>query len=334
MEKKLQSKVLYDPESRGRGTAAVDVVLVHGLDGDLVETWAHTTTDTKPLRRVVWPETLLPKVLPRARVLSFGYNGDIYHNNSVAGIRGNAGALLSHLRSLRYGVDQARPIVFVAHCLGGLIVKQALCFADVDEHHQLIASATKGIMFFGTPHCGAEEAQWKRLAQRYSRLPGSRGQASLLLEALTRDSNDLAEISEDFCHVAPKYRIVSFFEEVTWLNTGELIVDMTSARLDVYGERVVPVGADHLGICRFADDNDMTFMSVWQEVRDVAPASAEALEIANEGDGGVGEKAELQSSDPVLREMPSVKGSADETGEKGKRSKGRRSRSIRGIFGW
>ena len=101
------------------------VVLVHGLDGDPIETWEHITTGTKPQRRTVWPEKLLPKILPRVRVLSFGYNGDMYRSNSVAGIRGNAGALLSHLKSLRYGVDQTRPIVFVAHCLGGLIVKQA-----------------------------------------------------------------------------------------------------------------------------------------------------------------------------------------------------------------
>ena len=101
------------------------VVLVHGLDGDPVETWEHITAGTKSQRRTVWPEDLLPKILPRVRVLSFGYNGDMYRSNSVAGIRGNAGALLSHLKSHRYGVDQTRPIVFVAHCLGGLIVKQA-----------------------------------------------------------------------------------------------------------------------------------------------------------------------------------------------------------------
>ncbi|KAK0706163.1 hypothetical protein B0T26DRAFT_602542, partial [Lasiosphaeria miniovina] len=240
------------------------VILIHGLDGDPVETWAHTTIDTKPPRRTVWPEILLPKILPRARILSFGYSGDMYRNKSVAGIRGNAGALLDHLRALRYGVDQTRPIVFVAHCLGGLIVKQAslpsaLCFANADEHHKLIASATKTIIFFGTPHFGAEKKQWNHLAQRYSQLSGSRGQASLLLAAMIRDSGDLAEISEDFTEVAPKYKIISFFEMVTWQNTGELIVDMTSARLDIHGERVVGVNADHLGICRFADENNMTF---------------------------------------------------------------------------
>ena len=102
------------------------LVLVHGLDGDPVETWTYTTSGAGPKLRVVWPETLLPKILPGVRVMSFGYNGDMYRNNSVAGIRGNAGALLSQLRSLRRNADPNRPIVFVAHCLGGLIVKQVI----------------------------------------------------------------------------------------------------------------------------------------------------------------------------------------------------------------
>ena len=56
--------------------------------------------------------------------MTFGYNGDIYKNQSIAGIRGNARALLTRLRDERDEVDDGRPIVFLAHGLGGLIVKQ------------------------------------------------------------------------------------------------------------------------------------------------------------------------------------------------------------------
>ncbi len=109
----------------------------------------------------------------------------------------------------------------------------------------------------------------------------------MLLAAMLRDSDDLAEISEDFCDVAPKYKIITFYETETWQKTGEPIVDQTSARLDVYGEQVVAVGADHLGVCRFADEEDMTFKSVWQEIRDVAPVSAETSPNVSTKAGGM-----------------------------------------------
>jgi pimeloyl-ACP methyl ester carboxylesterase len=98
------------------------VVLIHGLNGDSIETWTHATT------RLCWPRDLLPEVLPCARVLSFAYNADIYANTSVAGIRGNANALLARLRDVREDQDCDRPIVFVAHSLGGIVLKQVRDF--------------------------------------------------------------------------------------------------------------------------------------------------------------------------------------------------------------
>lgn len=50
----------------------------------------------------------------------------MYRNNSVASIRDNARSLLSYLELERRPARRrdSIPIVFVAHCLGGLIVKQ------------------------------------------------------------------------------------------------------------------------------------------------------------------------------------------------------------------
>lgn len=127
-------------------------------------------------------------------------------------------------------------------------------------------------MFFGTPHCGAAAKQWERIARRYSRLPGAKGKASLLLKAMISDSEDLAEISEDFCEVGPKYKIVTFYETNVWPGTNHPIVDATSARMMVDGEEEEAVGADHVGICRFVDGKDMTFRNVYQRIEDVAAA--------------------------------------------------------------
>jgi hypothetical protein len=53
--------------------AKVDVVLVHGLNGDPRLTWTATNG-------VFWPTQLLPITLKsaQARILVYGYNADVY----------------------------------------------------------------------------------------------------------------------------------------------------------------------------------------------------------------------------------------------------------------
>jgi triacylglycerol esterase/lipase EstA (alpha/beta hydrolase family) len=101
----------------------ISLVLIHGLDGNRIRTWTHQQS------KVFWPKDLLPKKQPQTRVMTFGYSADIYQNNSIAGIRDIARALLARLIDEREDLDEARPIVFLAHSLGGLIVKQASRFS-------------------------------------------------------------------------------------------------------------------------------------------------------------------------------------------------------------
>merc|ERR1711964_205373 len=62
--------VLYSPDGVGLGAAStptVDIVFVHGLNGDAIESW--TDPDTKSF----WPKDFLPNDTPEARVMTFGY---------------------------------------------------------------------------------------------------------------------------------------------------------------------------------------------------------------------------------------------------------------------
>lgn len=52
------------------------IVFVHGLGGDKIGTW---TWDTVKERSQFWPQSLLPKDCPTARILSFGYTAELLH---------------------------------------------------------------------------------------------------------------------------------------------------------------------------------------------------------------------------------------------------------------
>ena len=79
------------------------------------------------LSDVFWPQDLLPTKLPNFRVLTWGYDVDIDHalsGASTATIFQHAGNLLSDLADARVSKEaEKRPLVFVAHSLGGIVVK-------------------------------------------------------------------------------------------------------------------------------------------------------------------------------------------------------------------
>ncbi|KAK0737257.1 hypothetical protein B0T21DRAFT_383267 [Apiosordaria backusii] len=227
------------------------LVLIHGLNGDPIETWRHQ--DTKKL----WPQEFLPDARPNTRVLSYGYNGDIYLNNSAANIRDMARSILSNLDTRRDS-DPQRPIIFVAHCLGGLIAKQALCFARAEPQFCNIGSATKAV-------------DWKRIAEDYSALSPSprsrRGAVAPLVDAITTSAPKLGKMCDDFVELTAHYLIVTWYETVVWPGTKKCIVDQTSTRMMSGADEVsLPAEAHHVNMCRFADKDDQTLQELLKHV--------------------------------------------------------------------
>ena len=136
------------------------VVFVHGFTGHPVRTWTHKAAavaenprdvnsgnNERPAKKprlasvipalkkstdrekVYWPLHLLPGILPTARVLVYGYDTKIRHALEVRASQNTvydfASDFLSSLEAFRRS-QPARPLLFVAHSLGGIIVKETL----------------------------------------------------------------------------------------------------------------------------------------------------------------------------------------------------------------
>lgn len=63
--------------SEGNGKVAADIVFVHGLSGDALETW---TTKTN----VCWPKEFPARDLPNARVMTWGYDVQIASLHNIS----------------------------------------------------------------------------------------------------------------------------------------------------------------------------------------------------------------------------------------------------------
>ena len=95
------------------------IVAVHGLGGDWEQTW--TDENGK-----LWLRDFLPVHVPhQARVFSYGYDSSTAFSRSVADIEVQAAMLLDRLQGKRKtNEEQSRPVVFIAHSLGGILVKK------------------------------------------------------------------------------------------------------------------------------------------------------------------------------------------------------------------
>ncbi|KAK6404617.1 hypothetical protein LTR95_018849 [Oleoguttula sp. CCFEE 5521] len=186
--------------------AIVDIIFVHGLTGDRTETWTHPKTEN------FWPQHYLPYRFQETRIFTHGYNADV-HSKGTGVIRDFAHDLIHDVlgRRARDGTLR-RPLIFIAHSLGGLGVKQAIltCLEDdAPSEFTSITACLLGIIFMGTPHQGAQVAIWGSLLVRPASFFASFN--SRILQELRSDEAGLVELQEGFVDV--RLRVFCFLEE-------------------------------------------------------------------------------------------------------------------------
>ena len=188
------------------------IVAVHGLGGHWEATW--TDSNGKLWLRDFLKSQLLDAGV-NARIMSYGYNASTTFTKGVTTIDHEAEALLDRLDGNRgLPCEKTRPIVFISHSLGGLIVKKAMIIAweNADEYGDMLKSVRASV-FFAVPHRGADIAFWANFPATLIRY-GSIGFAgnTAYLEALKTSSHTWRDISKQFVKRAAPLKIRTFFE--------------------------------------------------------------------------------------------------------------------------
>ncbi|KAI0523877.1 Alpha/Beta hydrolase protein [Xylaria bambusicola] len=237
-----------------------NIVAVHGLNGHYRNTW---TDKPGSSAAKIWLSDLLPLKLPGCRVMSYEYDASV-ESMAVGTVRDIARRMTQEFKDKR---ESDVPIVFIAHSLGGIVIKQALVLAEQSPtDFPAMTEQTKGIVFFGTPHRGADAATWGALVTRIV------GNAFPLahfrfMNFLKKNSEGLYKVSEDFRHLASNYAIVSFYEEHAYNRIwGKVIVDKDSATMSLQHEDYMMLSGTHTSMCRFSEDDDR-FGAVWRRIQ-------------------------------------------------------------------
>ncbi|KAI9898900.1 hypothetical protein N3K66_005361 [Trichothecium roseum] len=262
------------PRPEGPEQFPVDIIAVHGLNGDAYSTWTHPGTGK------LWLRDFIPEFLPGSRVYTFGYPSKLMDTDMRARVQEFGWKLTSSIRDhLEDSTKPNRPIIFVCHSLGGIVCKQALVYAHEDEKtYGSMLEYTRGIVFLATPHRGSDTADFAKVVSMIVSTCMAVGTGGLrpsvarteLLEYLGRNSNALQDLLVSVRHRLQNLSVVTFYENKVMPSLPSLIVDRASAELGLFNEDAIPLWEDHRTICRFESDTSPSYLDVARALRRIA----------------------------------------------------------------
>ena len=197
--------------------------------------------------------------------MTYSYKADV---PSTAGqpssdrILPHALTLVADLNADRYLINAIdRPIVFICHGLGGILVKRALAFSNTSrakqvEHRRSIFTSTYAILFLGTPHHGMEVAALE--ADAIHKPTSSPSEFAL---SLSRGSQILQDIHDQFSPLSKRFSMYLFWEQLKsdFGSSQSYIVSEESAAPPWDNVERAGIYATHSGISKFTSAEESGF---------------------------------------------------------------------------
>lgn len=275
----------------------LDIVFVHGIRGGAFATWRREGVLERGAARdslekaACWPTSwLVPDLGPRVRLISAEYAApaSAWEGESLP-FPHIAEQIAAKLAAAGVG---RRPVVFITHSMGGLVVKEILAqgkeptvvtsssgsgasnTATLDtndivvggtEAQKRLRSAAAGVVFYSVPHAGSRLADWG-WTLRYVGVSPAKAVAHLTtgphVDALNNAVRGLARAG---------LPILSFSEglptQLAYVKTH--IVPHESA-YPGYGEFVVLHEHDHISVCKPRDKEDPSYAVLIKFLKTVA----------------------------------------------------------------
>ncbi|CAG8978699.1 hypothetical protein HYALB_00004682 [Hymenoscyphus albidus] len=265
-----QGLVVVAPETE-QSDYTIDIVAVPGLGADPKRSFM-SDSESNSYSWLKDEKDGVLSTIPGARVMMYHYDSRWLGDGAISQTLYNAAALLLDSLVAKRN-DQNRPLMFLAHSLGGLVVAKALILA-VSEPERLdrmrIYESFAGGIFFGTPFGGSDEAG--RACMVASILQTFKyGKNSALLQNLNPERDSLKELRRDFTKLiskAPSSSIACIYEQrntnyvkvlgsrlSATTRTSALVVTEQSATLDGASE-VRGMACDHRQLNRFDSAKD------------------------------------------------------------------------------
>lgn len=232
--------------------ALIDIVFVHGLSGDAHSTWDCGEDDG------FWPQWLTEDIAP-CNAYCLGYGATVFEKWAMKEMDmfERADNVLEQFAGKGLG---KRPLVFVTHSLGGILVKMVLrASVDADdEDWAAVSTATKLVIFLATPHIGSS------IANIVDAVPGTSKHIKLLGNE-TGMLEDLNKAYRKFC-AANDDHVTKVYYEKHKTRKAVLVVSRESADPGIPGANPVAVDRDHISICKPKDRDDVVYRGIKRHI--------------------------------------------------------------------
>ncbi|XP_030054269.1 protein SERAC1 isoform X2 [Microcaecilia unicolor] len=276
-EKYYDGVYVLHPQCRSSQPVKADVLFVHGLLGAAFKTWRQQDSDAtieegdseeEEDYTACWPKTWLAADCPALRIISVEYDTHVSdwkakcpEENYRKSIAYRSNELLRKLKAAGIG---DRPIVWISHSMGGLLVKRMLLDASRTPELRAIVENTRGITFYSVPHHGSQLAEYS-INMRYLLFP------SVEVKELSKDSPALKTLNEEFLTLTKDndFKVLSFAETLP-TRIGSVVklhvVPVDSADLGI-GD-LIPVEVNHLNSCKPKKKDSFIYKRTLQFIHD------------------------------------------------------------------
>jgi hypothetical protein len=258
------------------------IVAIHGLYEGSLSTW------TDQHANILWLRDIYPHRSRRSRLLLYDYNVHTLASPGEAtadGLLPYATTLVAELCAQRSDPRaHKRPIIFICHGIGGLLVKRALAFSQTRqaprvEHLRSIYLSTYALLFMGTPHKGIKRSSLS--LWRENRINGPSGFIANLLEGsemIDKITDLFASIMDDFC-------VFNFWEEVKTISVDQMayVVEPESAAPKFKNVEECGIRATHSDMVKFGHAENYGYQLVQEALERYTKSASEHIRIRWDG---------------------------------------------------
>ncbi|ORY09034.1 peptidase S8/S53 domain-containing protein [Clohesyomyces aquaticus] len=267
-------------------TFNMDIVAVHGFQGDRLSSWTHSNS-------FCWLQDLPLE----ANVYTYGYS-------AWASIESSAQGLIQALDTERmYRENFEVPIAFVAIGSGGLIVKQALILlASFRARSQTqILTNTVSLLFFDVPHRSELSTTIRtmtKMANIMAPWTGGNGEGGSMFQT----KRELTTMMEGFAPISNRLRIYTFCNTLRNSNSTFARLELSMGLGDVMNhymglpnEELLYINATYAEMCKFPSHQSADCRTVLAILR--RTGFQDGVEIGNRGKRHVDQIFRLDGSE-------------------------------------
>ncbi|KAI0409221.1 hypothetical protein F4802DRAFT_240315 [Xylaria palmicola] len=254
------------------------------VDRKLKSTVGATATQNNPWQPepnasslVFWPRDLLSMVCSEARIITWGYHtlrSGGMPVNAQPNLFSHASDLSRELQALRGGTNgQHRPLIFITHSLGGIIVKEVLRQAEFSHRNseQDILRFTAAVIFFGCPHrATAHEPLADTAISMAEECLRVKAESSVLSDLCGVKSPRWGETQDSFLRLWYHFNFLVKTYQERQRGTDKLTSNHAeSSKIGDKREDAESLPGDHRTMCQFRSVNDEGFKSLSKILRDI-----------------------------------------------------------------